>query len=156
MAKQTFIVTREGYDKFVKELENLKFVQRPDVKQKLKEARAQGDLSENAEYDAARDLQGRIEGRIRELEAILESAVVAEENSDDAISLGMTVKLHDITYDEDLEYTIVGPTEASPSSGKISNESPVGKALLGAHKGDKIEVETLDGMDAFEVLDFYR
>lgn len=157
MAKQTFVVTKEGLEKYQAELENLIQVQRPDVQQKLKEARAQGDLSENAEYDAARDLQGRIEGRIRELSTIIEGAVIAEEGDADAISIGSTVKLHDMTYDEDVEYTIVGPTEAKISEGKISNESPIGKALLGQKKGAVIPISTLDGdKEEYQILDFSK
>ena len=127
------ILTYEGLKKLEDELENLKVVRRKEVSQKIKEAREQGDLSENAEYDAAKDEQRDIEARIEELEKILKNAeVVVEEEADlDKVSIGCSVKILDCEFDEELEYKIVGSTEANSLKGKISNESPVGKALLG-------------------------
>ena len=128
------LLTYEGLQKLESELHNLKVVKRKEVAQKIKEAREQGDLSENAEYDAAKDEQRDIEARIDEIEKILKNAeVVVEEEVDlDKISVGCRVKILDMEYDEELDYKIVGSTEANSLKGKISNESPVGKALLGA------------------------
>ena len=126
------LLTYEGLQKLESELHNLKVVKRKEVAQKIKEAREQGDLSENAEYDAAKDEQRDIEARIDEIEKILKNAeVVVEEEVDlDKISVGCRVKILDMEYDEELDYKIVGSTEANSLKGKISNESPVGKALL--------------------------
>ena len=141
------ILTYEGLKKLEDELENLKVVRRKEVSQKIKEAREQGDLSENAEYDAAKDEQRDIEARIEELEKILKNAeVVVEEEADlDKVSIGCSVKILDCEFDEELEYKIVGSTEANSLKGKISNESPVGKALLGKQVGDTVTVETPAG-----------
>lgn len=152
------ILTYEGLKKLEDELENLKVVRRKEVSQKIKEAREQGDLSENAEYDAAKDEQRDIEARIEELEKILKNAeVVVEEEVDlDKISIGCNVKILDIEFDEELEYKIVGSTEANSLKGKISNESPVGKALLGAKVGDIVNVETQAGVLQYKVLEIQR
>lgn len=130
------ILTYEGLKKLEDELEDLKVVKRKEVSQKIKEAREQGDLSENAEYDAAKDEQRDIEARIEELEKILKNAeVVVEDEVDlDKINIGCQVKILDIEYSEELDYKIVGSTEANSLKGKISNESPVGKALIGGQK----------------------
>ena len=127
------ILTYQGLKKLEDELQELKVVRRKEVAAKIKEAREQGDLSENAEYDAAKDEQRDIEARIEDIEKILKNAeVVVEEEVDlDKISIGCNVKILDIEFDEELEYKIVGSTEANSLKGKISNESPVGKALLG-------------------------
>lgn len=140
------------------ELENLKVVRRKKVSQKIKEAREQGDLSENAEYDAAKDEQRDIEARIEELEKILKNAeVVVEEEADlDKVSIGCSVKILDCEFDEELEYKIVGSTEANSLKGKISNESPVGKALLGKQVGDTVTVETPAGEFSYKVLSIHR
>ena len=141
------LLTYEGLQKLESELHNLKVVKRKEVAQKIKEAREQGDLSENAEYDAAKDEQRDIEARIDEIEKILKNAeVVVEEEVDlDKISVGCSVKILDMEYDEELDYKIVGSTEANSLKGKISNESPVGKALLGAKVGEVVTVETQAG-----------
>ena len=141
------LLTYEGLQKLESELHNLKVVKRKEVAQKIKEAREQGDLSENAEYDAAKDEQRDIEARIDEIEKILKNAeVVVEEEVDlDKISVGCRVKILDMEYDEELDYKIVGSTEANSLKGKISNESPVGKALLGAKVGEVVTVETQAG-----------
>ena len=132
------ILTYAGLKKLEDELEHLKVVKRKEVSQKIKEAREQGDLSENAEYDAAKDEQRDIEARIEEIEKILKNAeVVVEEEVDlDKISIGCKIRILDCEFDEELEYKIVGSTEANSLKGKISNESPVGKALLGKKVGD--------------------
>ena len=134
------ILTYEGLKKLEDELEDLKVVKRKEVSQKIKEAREQGDLSENAEYDAAKDEQRDIEARIEELEKILKNAeVFVEEEADlDKVSIGCQVKILDCEFDEELTYKIVGSTEANSLKGKISNESPVGKALLGKKVGDTV------------------
>ena len=132
------LLTYAGLRKLEDELHDLKVVKRKEVAGKIKEAREQGDLSENAEYDAAKDEQRDIEARIEEIEKILKNAeVVVEDEVDlDRISVGCKVKVHDYEFDEDMELKIVGSTEANSLEGKISNESPVGKALIGAHTND--------------------
>ena len=141
------ILTYQGLKKLEDELQELKVVRRKEVAAKIKEAREQGDLSENAEYDAAKDDQRDIEARIEDIDKILKNAeVVVEEEVDlDKISIGCNVKILDIEFDEELEYKIVGSTEANSLQGKISNESPVGKALIGAKQGDVVDVELADG-----------
>ena len=152
------ILTYEGLKKLEDELENLKVVRRKEVSQKIKEAREQGDLSENAEYDAAKDEQRDIEARIEELDNILKnSEVVVEEEADlDKVSIGCSVKILDCEFEEELEYKIVGSTEANSLKGKISNESPVGKALLGKKVGDTVTVETPAGEFSYKVLSIHR
>lgn len=152
------ILTYEGLKKLEDELENLKVVRRKEVSQKIKEAREQGDLSENAEYDAAKDEQRDIEARIEELEKILKNAeVVVEEEADlDKVSIGCSVKILDCEFEEELEYKIVGSTEANSLKGKISNESPVGKTLLGKQVGDTVTVETPAGEFSYKVLSIHR
>ena len=152
------LLTYEGLQKLESELHNLKVVKRKEVAQKIKEAREQGDLSENAEYDAAKDEQRDIEARIDEIEKILKNAevVVEEEVELDKISVGCRVKILDMEYDEKLDYKIVGSTEANSLKGKISNESPVGKALLGAKVGEVVTVETQAGDLNYKVLEIQR
>ena len=156
-AKRT-ILTYTGLRALEAELEELKVVRRKEVAQKIKEAREQGDLSENAEYDAAKDEQRDIEARIEEIEKILKNAdVVDEEEVDlDKISVGCTVLLYDVEFEEEVEYKIVGSTEANSLSGKISNESPLGKALLGKGVGDEIVVEAQAGTMEYKVLKIDR
>lgn len=152
------ILTYEGLQKLENELQDLKVVRRKEVAQKIKEAREQGDLSENAEYDAAKDEQRDIEARIEQIEKILKNAeVVVEEEVDlDKINIGCCVKILDMEFNEELEYKLVGSTEANSLKGKISNESPVGKALIGAMVGDVVEVETQAGMLKYKVLEIQR
>ena len=148
----------DGLQALEDELENLKVVKRKEVAGKIKEAREQGDLSENAEYDAAKDEQRDIEARIEELEGILKNAeVVVEDEVDlDKINVGCTVKVFDVTFDEEMEFKIVGSTEANSLEGKISNESPVGQALLGKKAGDLVDVETQAGQIQYKVLEISR
>ena len=152
------ILTYEGLKKYEDELQDLKIHRRQEIAQKIKEAREQGDLSENAEYDAAKDEQRDIEARIEELEKILKNAeVVVEDEVDlDKINIGCIVKILDVEYSEELEYKIVGSTEANSLKGKISNESPVGKALIGHKVGDTVEVETPAGVFAYKILEIQR
>ena len=152
------ILTYTGLKKLEDELEDLKMNKRKEIAEKIKEAREQGDLSENAEYDAAKDEQRDIEARIEEIEKILKNAeVVDEEEVDpDLINVGCKVKVLDIEYDEEVEFQIVGSTEADSLSGKISNESPLGNALIGARVGDVIDVEAPSGMIQYQILGIDR
>ncbi|HHW66198.1 MAG: transcription elongation factor GreA [Epulopiscium sp.] len=158
MAEKKIVLTYEGLDKLEKELQELKTIRRKEVAEKIKEARGQGDLSENAEYDAAKEEQAEIETRIVEIEKILRNAHVIDEDdvNVDVINLGCRVKIQDMEFDEVLDYAIVGSTEADPSEGKISNESPVGAALIGHKVGDVVEVEVPEGKLEFKILEIYR
>ena len=154
MAEKKNILTYEGLRKLEEELDDLIVVKRKEIAQKIKEAREQGDLSENAEYDAAKDEQRDIEARIEQIEKILKNAEVIDEDEVDLekISIGCKVTVLDVEYDEEEEFRIVGSSEANSLQGKISNESPVGKALLGAKVGDTINVETQAGVVQCKVL----
>ena len=151
-------MTQSGMIKLQEELDDLKVNRRKEIAEKIKEAREQGDLSENAEYDAAMNEQGHIESRIREIEHILKNAeVVAEDETEpNVIGVGCKVKLHDIEYDEDVEFYMVGSTETDSLGGKISNESPLGRALIGARTGDVVDVEAPSGIMRYEVLEVVR
>ena len=148
MAEKKNILTYAGLKQYEDELQNLKVFRRKEVAQKIKEAREQGDLSENAEYDAAKDEQRDIELRIEELEKLLKNAeVVVEDEIDlEKISVGCQVKVLEMDEDEEMEFRIVGSTEANSLQNKISNESPVGHALLGKKVGDVVDVETQVGV----------
>ena len=158
MENKKNILTYAGLKKLEDELEHLKVVKRKEVSQKIKEAREQGDLSENAEYDAAKDEQRDIEARIEEIEKILKNAeVVVEEEVDlDKISIGCKIRIVDGELHEEHEYKIVCSTESNSLKGKISNESPVGKALLGKKVGDTVTVETQVGELTYKVLEIQR
>ena len=158
MADKKNILTYEGLKRYEDELQNLKVVKRKEVAQKIKEAREQGDLSENAEYDAAKDEQRDIEIRIEELEKLLKNAeVVVEDEIDlDKINIGCKVKVYDVDEDEEMEFKIVGSTEANSLQNKISNESPVGQALMGKKAGDVVDVETQAGVIQYKVLEIQR
>ena len=149
------ILTYEGLKKLEDELEDLKVVKRKEVSQKIKEAREQGDLSENAEYDAAKDEQRDIETQITELEAILSNAEIIQDNdkSTDRVKMESVVKLHDIEYDEDIEYVIVGSSEADSLNNKISNESPLGAALIGKKVGEIVKVEAPAGEIEYKIVE---
>ena len=152
------LLTYAGLKKLEEELHDLKVVKRKEVAGKIKEAREQGDLSENAEYDAAKDEQRDIEARIEEIEKILKNAevVVEDEVELDRINVGCKVKVYDYEFEEEMELKIVGSTEANSLEGKISNESPVGKALIGKKVGDVVAVETQAGVIEYEVLKINR
>lgn len=152
------LMTYAGLKKLEDELHELKVVRRKEVAEKIKEAREQGDLSENAEYDAAKDEQRDIEARIEELEAILKNAeVVVEDEADtEKINVGCKVLVYDEEFGEEVEFKIVGSTEANSLQGKISNESPLGKALIGAKVGDEISVEAPAGMMNYKILKIER
>lgn len=158
MAEKKNIMTYAGLKKLEDELQDLKVIRRKEVAQKIKEAKEQGDLSENAEYDAAKEEQASIEARIVELEKILKNAEVIDEDevASDIISVGCRVKVLDVEYDDEMEFSIVGSTEANSLNGFISNESPLGIALLGKKKGDIVEVESPAGMIQYKIVDFQR
>ena len=157
MAKQIF-VTKEGLEKLQKELDFLITVKRKEVAMAIQKARAFGDLSENSEYDEAKNEQAEIEGKIAHLEETLKNVVLIDEKDikTDVISVGCEVKLYDLTLDEESEYTIVGSTECDPFNNKISDESPLGKALLGQREGDNINVETPIGVDKYNIISISR
>ena len=158
MQEKKNILTYEGLRKYEDELHELKVVKRQEVAQKIKEAREQGDLSENAEYDAAKDEQRDIELRIEELEKLLKNAeVVVEDEIDlEKINVGCKVKVFEIDEDEEMEFRIVGSTEANSLQNKISNESPVGRALLGRKVGAIVDVETQVGVIQYKILEIQR
>ena len=158
MGEKKTILTYAGLKALEDELENLKVVRRKEVSQKSREAREQGDLSENAEYDAAKDEQRDIEARIEEIEKLLKNVeVVVEDEVDlDKIGVGCKVVLYDEEFEEEVEYQIVGTTEANSLAGKISNESPLGAALLGKKVDEVVEVETQAGVMTYKVLKIDR
>ena len=148
-------LTRSDVEKIEKEIEERKLVKRPELIEAVKEARAQGDLSENAEYDAAKDEQRDIEARIEELEKILKNVEVVDDEdvTADRVMIGSKIVIFDMEFSEELSYKIVGSTEANSIKGKISNESPVGKALIGAHVGDVVTVHSPAGESQYKVLE---
>ena len=158
MEQKKTILTYAGLKKLEDELHDLKVNKRREIAGKIKEAREQGDLSENAEYDAAKDEQRDIEARIEEIEKILKNAevVVEDEVDSDKINIGCKVDVLDLEYDEEIEFQIVGSTEANSLEGKISNESPVGAALIGKSVGDVVDVETQAGVLQYKVLEIRR
>ena len=153
-----FIMTYEGVKKLEEELEYLKTVKRKEITEKIKVALGYGDLSENSEYDEAKNDQAFTEGRIVTLENMLKNAIVVDESEipNDIVSVGSKVKVKDFEFDEEVEYTIVGSAEADPMNFKISNESPVGKALIGKKIGEIVEVQVPDGVNKFEILEISR
>lgn len=157
MAKQA-ILTDEGLKNYQDELEYLKTVKRKEIAEKIKVALSFGDLSENSEYDEAKNDQAVLEARIAQIEAILKNAKIIDESelSNEHVHVGSRVKVHDFDFDEDVVYQIVGSNEADPFNGKLSDESPVGMELLDHKVGDIIEVETPDGMVKFEVLEISK
>lgn len=151
-AKQENYITMDGLNELKSELENLTTVVRPEVVNAIKEARALGDLSENAEYHAARDKQGQIEGRIRELEYLIENSIIIEEGSSAEVRIGSLVEIKYIEDGEVEEYKIVGITEADPFENKISNESPIAKAILGKKVNDVVSVESPNGNYCIQII----
>ncbi len=152
--RKKIFLTQEGYDEIKEELDYLINTKRPENIVAIKEARALGDLSENADYDAARNEQAEIEARIKKLEAIVENVQIIEEVSTDTVGLGNTVKISYVDDEDDLdEYKIVGSQEADPFESKISNESPIAKALLGHKKGEIVEVESPNGSYEIKIID---
>ena len=158
MLEKKNILTYAGLKQREDELQDLKVNRRKEIAQKIKEAREQGDLSENAEYDAAKDEQRDIEARIEQLENLLKNVeVVVEDEIDlESISVGCKVKVMDLEYDEEMEFTIEGSTESNSLQNKISNESPVGRELLGKKVGDIVAIDTQAGKMEYEVLEIQR
>ncbi|HIU40853.1 MAG TPA: transcription elongation factor GreA [Candidatus Aphodocola excrementigallinarum] len=145
-------LTSEGFLKLEEELDHLKKVERPDVINAIKEARALGDLSENAEYSSARERQGKLEARIKEIEYTLEHATIIENNSDGKVCVGSVVTIKYLEDDEEEEYTIVGTNEADPFENKISNESPIALAVMGKKEGDEVQVDSPNGSFDIKIL----
>jgi len=158
MDSKKHILTSKGMAALEEELQELKVVRRKEIAQKIKEAREQGDLSENAEYDAAKDEQRAIETRIEELEKIIKnSEVISEDNMNHTVvNIGSTVEFYDRSYDEIITYTIVGSTESNIIKGLISNESPLGAALIGSRVGEVVEVESPEGINQYEIRNITR
>jgi transcription elongation factor GreA len=158
MAKKQVLLTREGILDLEGKLEYLKTVRRSEVAEQIKQARAFGDISENAEYDEAKNEQARIEGEIASIEAMLRNAVIIDDENIDlrAVNVGARVKVYDEEFEEEAEYTLVGSTEADPSKNRISNESPVGIALLGKSVGAEVEVSTPDGAYTLKILEISK
>ncbi|WP_024614208.1 transcription elongation factor GreA [Clostridium sp. Ade.TY] len=156
--KKKFVMTYEGVKKLENELEYLKTVKRKEITEKIKVALGYGDLSENSEYDEAKNEQAFTEGRILQLENMLKNAEVVDESEipSDVVSVGVKVKVKDYEFDEEVEYTIVGSAEADPMEFKISNESPVGAGLIGKKVGDIVEITVPDGVNKYEVLEISR
>lgn len=155
---EEMLLTKEGYDKIVAEHEELVTVRRKEVAERIKEAISYGDISENSEYDSAKNEQAELEERINKLENMLRKAKVIDENSmsKDHVGIGLKVKVKELDSNEVIEYTIVGSTEADPFQGKISNESLVGRGLLGKMVNDVVEIMVPDGTVRYEVMEIYR
>ena len=150
--KKEIFLTKKGLEELQAELDNLKQNVRPEVISQIKEARAQGDLSENAEYHAARDRQGQIEARIKELEYLVDNATIIEEGKKNEVSVGSTVEIKYIDDDEIEEYSIVGSTEADPFENKISNESPIALGIMGKKVGDRVTIDSPNGSYDIEII----
>jgi len=158
MAEKEVFLTEDGLRKIEDELDNLKTVRRKEVAERIKQALAFGDISENSEYDEAKNEQAWVEERIAKLERTLRNAVVIDEEdiSIDKVSIGSKVTVKDIEFDEELTYLIVGSAEAEPHEGKISNESPVGSALIGRSVGEIVEVQVPVGVIKYEIISISR
>lgn len=158
MVEREVFLTPEGLKNLENELDLAKTVKRKDIAAKIKHALAFGDISENAEYDQAKNEQGQLEEKISKLEDMLRNAKIIDEDeiTTDKVSVGSKVKVLDIEYEEEMEYTIVGSAEANPYGGRISNESPVGQALLGGKKDDIVDVTVPDGIIQYKILDIMR
>lgn len=158
MNEKKYVMTYEGVKKLEDELEYLKTVKRKEITEKIKVALSFGDLSENAEYDEAKNEQAFLEGRIAQLENMLRKATVVDESDipTDIVSIGSIVKVKDYEFDEEVEYFIVGSAEADPLNNKISNESPVGDGLVGKKVGDIVEIQIPDGVSKYEILNIRR
>lgn len=154
MEERNIVLTPEGYNKLEEELKYLKGPKKMQVAERIKVAREFGDLSENSEYDDAKNEQALLEARIQDIEGMLRVAKVVEDDeiSTRKVGIGTQVTVHDFEFDEDITYGIVGATEVDIKNNKISNESPVGKALIGAKKGDEVDVETPGGVIKYKIL----
>lgn len=158
MVERDVFLTPEGLEKLEEELNEAKTIKRKEIAEKIKQALAFGDISENAEYDQAKNEQAQLEEKIAKLEDMLRNAKIIDEDeiTTDKVSVGSKVKVLDLEFDEEMEYTIVGSAEANPYSGKISNESPVGKALLGGKVDDIVDAHVPDGTIKFKIVDIMR
>jgi len=158
MTSKEVVLTYEGLKKLEEELEFLKSVKRREIAERIKQALSFGDISENSEYDEAKNEQAQVEVRIVQIESLLKHAKVIDEDevSTESVSLGSKVKLHDMESGETVEYYIVGSTEADPSRYRISNESPVGRAIMGKKKGNVIEVSVPDGIVKYKILKIHK
>lgn len=157
-ANKTVVLTYDGLKKYEEELEYLKSVKRLEVAEKIKIARSYGDLSENSEYDEAKNEQAFVEGRIAQIEQMLRNAKVIDEEdvSTESVSIGTTVRVLDMEYNEEDKYTIVSSAEADPMNNKISDESPIGKALIGKKVGEEVEAEVPDGIVKLKILEIKK
>jgi transcription elongation factor GreA len=155
---EEILLTQEGYDKIAQEHDYLVSVRRAEVSEHLKEAKSYGDLSENAEYDAAKNEQAELEDRINKLEYMMRNAKIIseEELTGEHVNLGLGVRVKDMKTKEEFTYTIVGITDADPFADKISNDSPVGKALLGKKVGDVVEIQTESGVLNYKVMEIVK
>ncbi len=158
MSAKQVVLTEDGLKRLEEELEELKTIKRKEVAEKIKVALSFGDLSENSEYDEAKNEQAMVEARIVQVEAILKNVKVLESDDlgTDVVGLGSKVKIRDVEFDEIMEYHLVGSTEADPMNGKISDESPVGKAILGHRVGETVEAETPSGTVQYEILEIMK
>ena len=158
MANEKVVLTRDGEQKLLEELENLQTVERPKVQEEIQIAKGFGDLSENAEYSAAREHQARIEGRILEIQQMLDHALIVENEAqgNDVANIGSFVRVFDMEYEEEDTYKLVGATEADPKQLHVSNESPIGAALIGVRVGDIVDVETPGGVIKLKILEVTR
>ncbi len=154
ISSKQIVLTYEGLKKLESELEYLKGVRRKEIAEEIKQALAFGDLSENSEYDEAKNEQARVGNRINQLENMLKNAIIIDDDdiNTDIVSIGCKVTVLDVEFNEEVIYTIVGSTEANPNSYKISDESPVGKALMGKEVGDTVQVEVPDGSIEFKII----
>ena len=155
---EEMLLTKEGYDKIVAEHEELVSVRRAEVAERIKEAISYGDISENAEYDSAKNEQAELEERIYTLENMIRKAKIVQEEDvkGDVVNVGLKVRVKDLDADFEEEFSIVGATESDPFNGKISNESSVGKALIGHKQGDKVSVEVPDGIINYEIVEIIK
>ena len=155
LSEKEIVLTYEGMKERSEELQNLKIVKRKEVAEKIKEAREQGDLSENAEYDSAKEEQAEIEARIVVLEKMLKNAKIIDEDEIEAgkVGVGSRVVLYDFEYDEEQTYLVIGSAEADPVNGKISNESPLGSVLIGRSAGEVVNIEAPDGVLKFKIVE---
>lgn len=155
---EEILLTQEGYDKIVAEHEELVSVRRKEVSERLKEAISYGDLSENAEYDSAKNEQAELEEKILKLENMIRKAKIINEDemNSDRVSVGLKVRVEDVSTGDQMEFVIVGSTEADPFAGKISNESEVGRNLLGRQKGETVEIVVPDGILSYKIIDITK
>ncbi|MFA5576420.1 MAG: transcription elongation factor GreA [Tissierellaceae bacterium] len=158
MPERDVFLTEDGLKRLEDELDDLKTVKRKEIAEKIKQALSFGDISENSEYDQAKNEQAQLEDRIAKLEMMLRNAKIIDEDdiSTDMVGIGSKVLVKDLEFDEEMEYTIVGSAEADPYNGRISNESPVGSALLGRKSGDVVDVMVPDGIIKYEILTITR